>query len=173
MKKIDEFLPLENFNGYYINKQGIILSKQKGTILRQIRPQIHSSGYLTVKIINNNGELEHSFVHRLVAETFIPNPNNLETVNHIDLDKKNNNANNLEWLSKSDNLKHFYKLSNKTSKVNCDLYSEDEYIGTFESIRKACIYVKENIEDININSMSNQVRVGVSPYKGKYTIKRL
>jgi hypothetical protein len=44
--------------------------------------------------------------HRLVALLFIANPNNYSEVNHIDFDKTNNNADNLEWVSRSDNMKH-------------------------------------------------------------------
>ena len=44
-------------------------------------------------------------VHRLVAECFVPNPHNLETVDHIDQDQKNNNYTNLQWLSRIDNVK--------------------------------------------------------------------
>lgn len=58
-------------------------------------------------------------VHRIVAETFIPNPNNLPCVNHIDGDRANNNVDNLEWVSYSENLKHAYdvlhRCTNSTS----------------------------------------------------------
>ena len=49
-------------------------------------------------------------IHRLVAETFIPNPNNLPCVNHIDGDKSNNSVDNLEWVGYSDNLQHAYNI---------------------------------------------------------------
>ena len=173
MKKINEFLPIEGFDGYYVNSQGIIVSTNVGTIIRELRPQMHNSGYYTLKIINNDGKLEHKFIHRLVAKTFIDNPENLSDANHKDLNKTNNYANNLEWVSRSDNLKHFYNMSNKTSATECELYDKNELIGTFKSIRKACIYVNENIESVNINSMGNQIRIGIKPYKGKYSIKRL
>lgn len=173
MTLIKEFKQIEGYNGYYINSQGIILSCNVGTILRQIRPQIHNSGYYTVKLVKSNGDKKHEFVHRLVAKAFLPNDENLSDVNHKDLDKLNNNLENLEWCSRQNNLKHFYKLSSKTSKSKCKLYKNDEYIGTFDSIRKACIYVNDNFEEVNINSMSNHMRIGIQLYRGKYKIERI
>ena len=53
------------------------------------------------------------YAHRLIAETFIDNPKNLPIVNHIDGNKLNNNINNLEWVSCSDNTKHFHTTIKK------------------------------------------------------------
>ena len=59
-------------------------------------------GYMYVYLYHNNKQTNH-FVHRLVAQTFIPNPKNLSDVNHIDHNKENNKLSNLEWLSHKDN----------------------------------------------------------------------
>lgn len=67
-----------------------------------------STGYRFVMLYGANGKKQH-YVHRLVAETFIPNPNNLCDVNHKDGCKTNNILFNLEWCSRSDNQKHAYK----------------------------------------------------------------
>lgn len=63
------------------------------------------NGYLHVKL-TKDGERKEPLVHRLVASAFIPNPEGLEQVNHIDGDKTNNNVDNLEWCSASQNQLH-------------------------------------------------------------------
>lgn len=62
-------------------------------------------GYLQVRFYIN-GKVFRKYLHRIVAEAFLPNPNNYSDVNHIDGNKSNNNINNLEWVSHQDNYKH-------------------------------------------------------------------
>lgn len=59
----------------------------------------NNSGYLQVEF-RVNGKRIHKYVHRIVVETFIPNPDNLPQVNHKDNDRTNNNVDNLEWCTK-------------------------------------------------------------------------
>lgn len=61
-----------------------------------IRPVVKNNGYLQVQLSKNN-HVKYYTVHRLVAITYIPNPNNYPQVNHKDEDKLNNNVSNLEW----------------------------------------------------------------------------
>ena len=56
-------------------------------------------GYLFVHLTNGKGKLKNEKIHRLVAKAFIPNPDNLPEVNHIDENKYNNCVDNLEWCS--------------------------------------------------------------------------
>lgn len=65
-------------------------------------------GYKQVFIMVN-GKRYVRYIHRLVAECFLPNPNGLPEVNHLDGDKANNNAENLEWCTTSDNHRHAYE----------------------------------------------------------------
>ena len=73
---------------------------------------IDSDGYKSVKLTIER-EKKDFLVHRLVASTFLENPNNLSQVNHKDKDKLNNSLNNLEWVSPSDNIIHSNKFSKK------------------------------------------------------------
>ena len=67
-----------------------------------------SDGYYKVDLYSN-GKRTSVRVHRLVAEAFIPNPNELPQINHIDGNKENNNVKNLEWVNNSQNMIHAYR----------------------------------------------------------------
>lgn len=75
---------------------------RKGHTLRSYRV---NGGYCAVSL-NNGGSQKNFLVHRLVAMAFIPNPNNYETVNHIDENKCNNTVSNLEWLTLIENNRY-------------------------------------------------------------------
>ena len=83
---------------YEITRDGQVINKTNGHVLK---PQPNGKGYLRVSIC---GKLQ--FVHRLVAEKYIPNPDNLEQVNHKDGNKLNNSVENLEWVSNQENRDH-------------------------------------------------------------------
>lgn len=72
-----------------------------------------NTGYFMVTL--TNGPKQKNFlIHRLVAMHFIDNPLNKKCVNHINMDKSNNNVANLEWLTHSENMKHRYTINPKT-----------------------------------------------------------
>ena len=86
---------------YVITNDGKIFNKKRGN---ELKPQLNGKGYLRVYI----GKKLY-FVHRLVAEKYIPNPENKPQVNHKDGNKLNNCVNNLEWVSNKENRKHALK----------------------------------------------------------------
>lgn len=69
-----------------------------------LSPKINKNGYKEVSLYN--GKQKSFYIHRLVAEAFIPNGNKLPQVNHINGDKTNNCVDNLEWISNYDNIQH-------------------------------------------------------------------
>ena len=83
---------------YVISKTGEIYSKKRG---KYVKPQPNGTGYLRVHIAG-----KMYFVHRLVAMTYIPNPDNLPQINHKDGNKHNNCVDNLEWVTNRDNSLH-------------------------------------------------------------------
>lgn len=78
----------------------------KGRVLKQ---RLRPDGYMDVHF-HVNGKAVNLYVHRIVATCFIPNPNNLPEVNHIDCDRTNNRWDNLEWCTSQENIKYCVKL---------------------------------------------------------------
>lgn len=99
---------------YLISSEGYILSKKRKQV-KVLRGRVNINGYLRV-YINIGHKRRDFFVHRLVAEHFLPNTENFSEVNHKDGDKTNNSVTNLEWCSHSYNVKHAHKTGLNTPK---------------------------------------------------------
>ena len=87
---------------YLITEEGDVYSRKFGKLKKMKQ---RTERYKAINLWNNGKEKAH-YVHRLVAETYIPNPDNLPEVNHKDEDKTNNNVANLEWSTHADNVQH-------------------------------------------------------------------
>ena len=93
---------IEQFPNFEINESGVVRNARTHYVTTQ---RMNRKGYLYVQL--NDGEKNHCcLVHRLVAETFIPNPENLPIVNHIDECCVHNSVDNLEWISYKGNSNH-------------------------------------------------------------------
>lgn len=85
-------------NDYEITREGKIINKKTG---RARKHQHNQKGYQTIRLGGQN-----YVIHRLVAEKYVPNPENKPQVNHIDGNKDNNSADNLEWVTNYENRQH-------------------------------------------------------------------
>ena len=133
---------------YKVSDKGNIYSVERinsngrkcGGIILKPRPTIN--GYLQV-ILCKNGKIKNSYIHRLVAEAFVPNSNNYPEVNHLDEDKANNYVKNLEWCTSKYNVNHgtrnekiSQKLSKKVRAVNVETGDVITFKSTHEAGRK-------------------------------------
>ncbi len=97
------FKVIKDFPNYQINECGLIKSVH---VKKMLKHQVSRRGYFSVIISGENGP-KHKYIHRLVAETFIPNPGNLPQVDHINGDKSDNTIENLRWASNLENMRGF------------------------------------------------------------------
>lgn len=109
---------IKNYEGLYaITSCGKVWSYRSKKFLK---PGSNKNGYLQVGL-RKDKEKRTFLIHRLVAEAYIPNPNNYETVDHIDFDRTNNCVNNLQWMSHSENArkKRDYSIIINPKPVRC------------------------------------------------------
>lgn len=169
----EQWKDIDGYDGIYqVSSAGRVRSKPRkvhnytkpGRYLRQYKK---ANGYLCLSLVKPDGTLsKHQYVHRLVAEAFIPNPKCLKQVNHKNSDKDDNRVENLEWVTPQENILHFRKsklaakydekkqrtLNNKSiqyildhKQAVCDLYATGKSI---EEVAKTIGLGRDRVRDI-------------------------
>ena len=140
---IEKWKPIKGYEGLYeISNYGDIRSYTKRSNGKLLKPQISRKGYLTVMLYKDS-VVKCLKIHRLVAQAFLPNPDNLPQINHKDENKRNNDVNNLEWCTNEYN--HNYGSRNKRSGVNAGISNTNNPL-TSKSIKQYTMngeFVKE------------------------------
>lgn len=145
MKEIWKDIP-EYEGKYRISNLGNVKSINYHNTKKEctLSPAKDAKGYLRCSLSKNN-ILKTFKVHRLVAQSFIPNPLELPQVNHIDGNKLNNAVNNLEWCDNSMNQIHAYKVGLNPKhvghKVGVIIINEDGKIAKFDTKMDAALYL--------------------------------
>lgn len=139
--------------------QGKIVRKPlKGKIKT---PNVQNNGYYIVWLCDSESNRKALLVHRLVASAFIENPNQFKDVNHKDGNKLNNGVSNLEWCTRSENIKHSYRVLNhrKNSKAIRCIETDKRYESAADASR---------VTGINCGGIKHALR-GISKTAGGYT----
>lgn len=124
---------IKNFPRYSVSENGDVFNS-KG---QKLKTELANNGYLRVGLRNGNRQPKHQLVHRLVAEAYIDNPNNLPQINHKDFDRTNNSRDNLEWCTPLENLLHADVIE-KARIANHQRVICNETGEIFDSVKSAC-----------------------------------
>ena len=137
---------IKGYNGdYKITETGEIWSFKYKTPRKLSYWVGKTSPYLQVGL-TKNGVTRKFLVHRLVAMTYLENPNNFEIVHHKDSNVLNNDVDNLEWTTQRANVHHSYKSSGVSATRNSlkvRLFQGEKFIGEFNSQKEACKVASE------------------------------
>lgn len=163
-KEVWKKFPLKIYeNKYIISNSGEVKNSNGDFLKLAIR-----AGYYSVNLCNN-GISKHYKIHRMVAMAFIPNKNKANVVNHINGKKLDNNVKNLEWISRSENVKH--AIENNLQKISekrvgqYDLKT-DKLINSFSSIKEAGS--KTNTNNTSIVKVCKGDRKSAGGFRWKY-----
>lgn len=141
----EEWRTIFDFPNYEVSNKGNIRSKEYNDSLghlrssKKLKKQVNNCGYEYVILSSKEEKHKTLTVHRIVAKTFIPNPEEKEDVNHIDGNKLNNNVNNLEWTTTQENIIKRYEIGidgNNYKRVS-QFDKDGNLVGSFPSSYEA------------------------------------
>ena len=136
---------------YLINTKGQVFSEFTNKFLKPFK---NPQGYCLVDLYHN-GKTYTRQLHRLVALAFIPNPEKLETVNHKNGNKEENDVDNLEWMTRLDNVRHAWKTGLAKPRYGTDnpanVYSEEQIHQVCQMLEVGHLNNKEIAEIVGVN----------------------
>lgn len=163
---------IEGYEGLYqISSLGRVrrIKGGKGTASGRILKSFANSGYFFVGLYVNSKQ-KHIGVHRLVAEAFIPNPDNKSEVNHINGNKHDNRIVNLEWVTPSENMQHAWRTGLTKGRTGKNPTEETRKKLSEASKRiKGSIYVNNGIENRRIRPEKLQEFLNNGYVRGRLT----
>lgn len=118
------FKPFSTCGNYLVSNKGrvfVLEHLKNGVFIRAkfLKLTRLNTGYPSIVLNDDNGKRKLT-VHRIVADVFLPNPNNYDMVNHKDSDRANNDVSNLEWCSREQNMRHAVNSDAYAKKLNRD-----------------------------------------------------
>ena len=162
----ENWRPIDGYDGkYLVSDTGLIYSNIKNKVLK---PNVHKNGYMSVELFKNK-QSKRILIHRIVAQTFLNNPNHYPIVNHKDEDPSNNHVDNLEWctykynvnygnaplkkkqnMTVTDKIRKNLLLGAKSRRIPILQYDElGNYVGRYDSVAEAGRKTNTNVTHIS------------------------
>ena len=153
---VEKWVNIENHPSYFISNFGRVFSKKSNKVMKN--RVVSKNGYQQITL--DNSQL---LVHRLVAQAFIPNPNNLPCVNHKDENPFNNDFRNLEWCTYKYNSNYGTNPSRHSKKM-IDRYNNDQDWKSDCIKRLAEIQKKKRKRVVQLDKFNNYLKTYESSY---------
>ena len=146
-------MEIKDYPDYLIYEDGMVYCKKSYKFIKNI---VHKTGYLMISLYNN-GKVKTKKIHRLVADHYIPNPDNKPQVDHIDQNKLNNNIENLRWVSNRENCSNksnqgeYIGVSKHRSKYTALIQSDGKrhYLGIHDTQEEGSRAYQKALDEIN------------------------
>lgn len=176
---------IEGYEGeYQINHLGEIRTLKNSSKLKKfdiLKPQLSKRNGYMYQMLYKNGKPKLVRIHRIVAKAYVPNLKKFTQVNHIDGNKQNNNASNLEWCDQHHNMKHAYDTGlqkpsekqkdairniNKLKRKKVMQLKDGKAINVFSSISEASMITNTTVS--SISRCCNLKRISANGYEWRF-----
>lgn len=136
-----------NYQNYEVSENGDVYNTVTKRFLKQ---RIDHTGYMNVTMRDNGGKWRTVKVHRILAQTYIPNPDDKPEVNHIDGVKTNNKLTNLEWVTSKENKQHGLEMG-----LYDNIIAEKNITSTLsnEQVHKICLLLQDGVRNSDVADM--------------------
>lgn len=134
-----------------VSNFGKVVNSKTGAICKEVD---NGAGYKCVYLHYGKEPCKRDYVHRVVATAFIPNPNNLPQVNHIDCNKSNNRVDNLEWVSGKENILDAHKkgrMEKRSAYGSVTWLTVDQVIDLYTAVKRDHVGISEKARQMGIS----------------------